>query len=122
MGGKTGINLKAGKNLVGSFHQPKGVFMDLKVLSTLSSREFAAGMAEVIKYGMIGNRTLYEKIVSQTKPLSYDSPSLLKLIRTCCIEKARLVQVDERDGIGRGRPSFTESWAHFRSCHRSRCW
>ena len=116
VGGKTGINLKAGKNLVGSFHQPKGVFMDLKVLSTLSSREFAAGMAEVIKYGMIGNRTLYEKLVSQTKPLSYDSPSLLKLIRTCCIEKARLVQADERemasDGGGRALLNLGHTFAH----------
>ena len=116
VGGKTGINLKAGKNLVGSFHQPKGVFMDLTVLSTLPSREFAAGMAEVIKYGMIGNRTLYEKIARQTKPLSYDSPSLLELIRTCCTEKARVVQADEKemasDGGGRALLNLGHTFAH----------
>ena len=116
VGGKTGINLEAGKNLVGSFHQPRGVFMDLEVLSTLPSREFAAGMAEVIKYGMIGNRTLYEKIAIQTKPLSYDSPSLFELIQTCCIEKARIVQADERemasDGGGRALLNLGHTFAH----------
>ena len=116
VGGKTGINLKAGKNLVGSFHQPKGVFMDLKVLSSLPSREFAAGMAEVIKYGMIGNRILYEKIATQSKPLCYDSTNLLELIRTCCIEKARIVQADERemalDGGGRALLNLGHTFAH----------
>ena len=75
VGGKTGINLVSGKNLVGAFHQPKGVFTDLKVLSTLPDREFSAGMAEVIKYGLIGNRILYDRILKLRTPLAQIAPN-----------------------------------------------
>ena len=62
VGGKTGINLHAGNNLVRAIHQPRNVFIDLKLLTTLPEREFSAGMAEVIKYGMLGNLSLYQEL------------------------------------------------------------
>ena len=113
---KTGINLVSGKNLVGAFHQPKGVFTDLKVLSTLPDREFSAGMAEVIKYGMIGNRILYDRILKLRTPLSANSPELLELILMCCSEKASVVQADEKenaDGLGgRALLNLGHTFAH----------
>ena len=116
VGGKTGINLVSGKNLVGAFHQPKGVFTDLKVLSTLPDREFSAGMAEVIKYGMIGNRILYDRILKLRTPLSANSPELLELILMCCSEKASVVQADEKenaDGLGgRALLNLGHTFAH----------
>ena len=69
VGEKTGINLSVGKNLVGAFHQPSRVIIDLNVLSTLPSREFSAGMAEVIKYGMLGNISLYQRLLALEEPL-----------------------------------------------------
>ena len=62
VGGKTGINLKAGKNLAGAFHQPRGVFIATDFLATLPPREFAAGMAEVIKYGLLGDAALFTQL------------------------------------------------------------
>ncbi len=100
VGGKTGINLVAGKNLVGAFHQPKGVFVDLHSLLSLPKREFSAGMAEIIKYGMLGNVALYGKLTSRTSPLSVSSPELTDVILSCCSDKARIVEQDERETSG----------------------
>jgi 3-dehydroquinate synthase len=97
VGGKTGINLKAGKNLVGAFHQPKAVFIDLECLKSLPKREFSAGMAEVIKYGLLGNKTLFKKLVSFSSPLHSKSEELPEIIETCCVDKAKIVEVDERE-------------------------
>lgn len=95
VGGKTGINLKAGKNLVGAFHQPKAVYISTEFLSTLPPREFAAGMAEVIKYGLLGDAALFQKL--ESAPLSVRSSELASVIRTCCALKARIVEADERE-------------------------
>jgi 3-dehydroquinate synthase len=62
VGGKTGINIAAGKNLVGAFHQPRAVFIATGLLATLPAREFAAGMAEVIKYGLLGDAELLAQL------------------------------------------------------------
>ncbi len=62
VGGKTGVNLAAGKNLAGAFHQPRGVFIATDVLGTLPAREFAAGMGEVIKYGLLGDEGLFASL------------------------------------------------------------
>jgi 3-dehydroquinate synthase len=94
VGGKTGINLAAGKNLVGSFHQPKVVFADTSILSTLPPREFAAGMAEVIKHALIADRALFVELETSA-PLSWKSPSLPKIIRRCVEIKAEVVAGDE---------------------------
>ncbi len=99
VGGKTGINLAVGKNLVGSFHQPKEVFIDLEVLKTLPQREFSAGMAEVIKYGMLGNRGLYDRLLALGKPLDSTSQELAEFVSICCSDKALIVQADELNNI-----------------------
>jgi len=95
VGGKTGINLKAGKNLVGAFHQPKAVFIATGLLETLPVREFAAGMAEVIKYGLLGDPALLAQL--EHTPLTLTSPELAQVIRACCAAKARIVEADERE-------------------------
>ena len=95
VGGKTGINLKAGKNLVGAFHQPRGVFVATDLLTTLPAREFAAGMAEVIKYGLLGDVRLFAQL--ETRPLTVTSSELAVVIHRCCAIKARVVEADERE-------------------------
>lgn len=93
VGGKTGINIPAGKNLVGAFHQPRAVYVATDLLRTLPAREFAAGMAEVIKYGLLGDAALFADL--ERAPLSVDSPALPSVIRRCCALKARIVEADE---------------------------
>jgi 3-dehydroquinate synthase len=100
VGGKTGINLKAGKNLVGAFHQPRGVFVATDMLATLPAREFAAGMAEVIKYGLLGDAELFMQL--ERKPLTVDSAELAAVIHRCCAIKARVVEADERETAKEG--------------------
>jgi 3-dehydroquinate synthase len=95
VGGKTGINIAAGKNLVGAFHQPKAVFIGTELLASLPRREFAAGMAEVIKSALLGDATLL-KALEQT-PLTVGSPELASVIRRCCALKAKIVESDERE-------------------------
>ncbi len=95
VGGKTGINLQAGKNLVGAFHQPSAVYISTQFLNTLPPREFAAGMAEVIKYGLLGDAALFRRI--ETNPLTARSAELPAVIRTCCALKAKIVEADERE-------------------------
>lgn len=96
VGGKTGVNLRAGKNLVGAFHQPDAVVADMALLSTLPLREFAAGMAEVIKYGLLGDSAFFEKLETAGK-LSWDSVELPDVVRRCCEIKAAVVVADERE-------------------------
>ena len=95
VGGKTGINLSAGKNLVGAFHQPRAVFIATDFLRTLPPREFAAGMAEVIKYGLLADVQLFDRLARD--PLAVGSPDLAKVIRRCCELKAAVVKADERE-------------------------
>lgn len=95
VGGKTGINIAAGKNLVGAFHQPRGVFIATELLATLPPREFAAGMAEVIKTGLLGDAELFAEL--ERAPLAATSPALAGVIRRCCALKAGVVAADERE-------------------------
>lgn len=96
VGGKTGINLSAGKNLVGAFYQPRAVFADMALLATLPPREFAAGMAEVIKYGLLGDAALFAEL-ERAGALAWDSPELPGVVRRCCEIKAAVVASDERE-------------------------
>lgn len=96
VGGKTGLNLSAGKNLVGAFYQPQAVFADMRLLSTLPPREFSAGMAEVIKYGLLGDAQLFEKL-ENAGTLAWDSPELPGIVKRCCEIKAQVVASDERE-------------------------
>ena len=97
VGGKTGVNLPEGKNLVGAFHQPKLVVADLDTLAKLPPREFAAGMAEVIKAGAIRDRALFERVVRGVKPGDAD---LEEIIEKCVAIKARIVERDEFETKG----------------------
>ena len=95
VGGKTGVNLTAGKNLAGAFHQPRGVYIATGLLATLPPREFAAGAAEVIKYGLLGDAALFEQLERTT--LVPGSRDLAGIIRRCCASKALIVEADERE-------------------------
>ena len=101
IGGKTGVNHPQGKNLIGAFHQPKFVLIDPNVLETLPSREFRAGMAEVIKYGVIWDQDLFQQLEAAERldELDYLSPELLQIILThSCQAKADVVSQDEKEG------------------------
>jgi 3-dehydroquinate synthase len=95
VGGKTGLNLSAGKNLVGAFHHPRAVFIATDFLQTLPAREFAAGAAEIIKYGLLGDPALFSRL--EQTALEPRSPDLPDVIRRCCEMKAAIVQADERE-------------------------
>jgi 3-dehydroquinate synthase len=97
VGGKTGVNLPEGKNLVGAFHQPKLVVADLDTLKTLPAREFAAGMAEVIKYGAIRDKALFDRVAKGVKP---DDADLDEIVEKCVATKARIVENDEFETKG----------------------
>lgn len=115
VGGKTGINLAAGKNLVGAFWQPKAVFICTEFLKTLPPREFNAGMAEVIKYGMLYDRALFDQLVALDKPLAWDHPELPGIIRRCCEIKAAIVKADEKETAksgGRALLNLGHTFAH----------
>ena len=101
VGGKTGINLAAGKNLVGHFHQPTAVFADTDLLATLPAREFAAGLAEVIKHGIIADAALFGQL-ERHSPLTWEHPLLPGLIRRCVEIKAAVVAGDERETSAQG--------------------
>lgn len=113
LGGKTGVNLKSGKNLVGAFHQPRGVFISTGLLATLPAREFAAGMAEVIKTALIGDGPLFIEL-ERARLVAGDS-RLPRVVRLCCALKARVVEADERelahDG-GRALLNLGHTFAH----------
>ncbi|KAF0093636.1 MAG: 3-dehydroquinate synthase [Puniceicoccaceae bacterium 5H] len=96
VGGKTGINLAAGKNLVGAFWQPKAVFCDLAFLDELPAREFSAGMAEVIKYGLLDDVELFEYL-ERLDRLHSRHAALTGIVRRCCEIKARIVEEDETE-------------------------
>ncbi len=100
VGGKTGINLAAGKNLVGAFHQPKEVYIATSLLQTLPEREFAAGMAEVIKYGLLHDAALFAEL--EKNPLTVQGESLSAVVRRCCEIKAEIVAADERETAKEG--------------------
>jgi 3-dehydroquinate synthase len=97
VGGKTGVNLPEGKNLVGAFHQPKLVVADLDTLKTLPATEFAAGMAEVIKYGAIRDKALFDRVAKGVKP---DDKDLDEIVEKCVTIKARIVEKDEFETKG----------------------
>ena len=114
VGGKTGINLPEGKNLVGAFWQPKAVFIDAGILQTLPKREFAAGMAEVIKYGMLYDAQLFGDLENYSG-LDATSPELPAVIRRCCAIKAKIVADDEKETAasgGRALLNLGHTFAH----------
>jgi len=98
VGGKTGVDIPEGKNLVGAFYQPRCVYIDSQVLSTLPESELLNGLAEVIKYGVIYDRTFFEFLENRRQDiLALELPVLEEVIATCCAIKADVVEKDERE-------------------------
>lgn len=101
VGGKTAINHPLGKNMIGAFYQPRLVLADLDTLTTLPAREFSAGMAEVIKYGLIDDLAFFEWLEENVGHLmARDSEALTYAVERCCRNKARVVAQDERETAG----------------------
>ena len=113
VGGKVGVNLKAGKNLVGAFHQPRFVLCDLGTLSTLPEREYRAGLAEVIKYGIIFDAALFARIENDLpKLLRRDAKTLAGIVARCCEIKAAVVARDETESGQRAILNFGHTIGH----------
>ena len=113
VGGKVGVNLKAGKNLVGAFHQPRLVLCDLDTLKTLPMREFRAGLAEVIKYGIIYDAQLFENLERNLDKLLRREPKVLAdVIARCCEIKAEVVAQDETESGLRAILNFGHTIGH----------
>ncbi|MDZ4694012.1 MAG: 3-dehydroquinate synthase [Deltaproteobacteria bacterium] len=113
VGGKTAVDLNAGKNLVGAFHQPRGVFCDLNFLDTLPAREIAAGMAEVVKAGLIADAPLFERIEAETlvNP-ELSRAQLERFIADSVRVKIAVVCSDERESAGRAILNFGHTVGH----------
>jgi 3-dehydroquinate synthase len=113
VGGKVGVNLKAGKNLVGAFHQPRLVLCDLGTLRTLPSREFRAGIAEIIKYGIIHDASLFEYVERRLPQLLRQDPKTLSaVVARCCEIKAEVVGQDETESAMRAILNFGHTIGH----------
>jgi 3-dehydroquinate synthase len=113
VGGKTGINLPEGKNLVGAFHQPVAVWADLGVLNTLPPRELAAGLAEVIKYGPIADLDFLAWLEAHMDALVARDPSALAVaVRRSCEIKAAVVAADEQEADLRAILNFGHTFGH----------
>jgi 3-dehydroquinate synthase len=114
VGGKTGINLPEGKNLVGAFYQPELVLADLETLKTLPPREFRAGLAEVVKYGIIYDRAFFEELEHELERLSEvaNAELLARVVGRCCEIKAEVVAQDEREGGLRAILNFGHTVGH----------
>jgi len=113
VGGKVGVNLKAGKNLVGAFYQPRFVLCDLEALNTLPEREFRAGLGEVIKYGIIYDAGLFRRLErDMAKVLKRDALVLSAIVARCCEIKAEVVRQDETEGGLRAILNFGHTIGH----------
>jgi 3-dehydroquinate synthase len=113
VGGKTGVNLRAGKNLVGAFYQPRLVLCDTDTLKTLPDREFRAGLAEVIKYGIIYDARLFVTLErGLERILRLDEKSLVPIIARCCEIKADVVSQDETETGLRAILNFGHTIGH----------
>jgi len=113
VGGKTGVNRPLGKNMVGAFYQPKCVLADCDTLGTLPDRELKAGLAEVIKYGLINNREFLDWLdANLDNLLARDPGALAYAIRVSCEEKAAIVAMDEREGSIRAILNLGHTFGH----------
>ena len=113
VGGKTGVNHDAGKNLIGAFYQPKLVLIDVAALRSLPRRELIAGLAEVIKYGIISDRYLFELLEQNLeKILALDRELLTQVIVRSCENKVRVVEADEREDDYRAVLNFGHTIGH----------
>lgn len=113
VGGKVGVNLSAGKNLVGAFHQPSLVVADIKTLKSLPARQIRAGLAEVVKYGMIADRELFAFVETHLDAiLRAEEEPLTHLVARSCEIKAHVVEQDEREEGVRAILNFGHTVGH----------
>ncbi len=113
VGGKVGVNLKAGKNLVGAFYQPRLVLCDLATLATLPLREYRSGLAEVIKYGIIYDLAFFERLEKHLEKLLAREPqSLVSAVARCCEIKSDVVGADETESGLRAILNFGHTIGH----------
>jgi 3-dehydroquinate synthase len=113
VGGKTGVNLKSGKNLVGAFYQPRLVLCDLATFKTLPKREYLSGLAEVIKYGIIYDAALFARLEQDLpKLLKRDPATLAEIVARCCEIKADVVGQDETESGLRAILNFGHTIGH----------
>ena len=113
VGGKTGVDMQEGKNLVGAFWQPKHVLVDIKTLETLPARELKAGLAEVVKYGVILDESFFVELLNNTERIKkIDSCFFVEMIAKCCVYKAEIVKKDEKETGLRGILNFGHTFGH----------
>lgn len=113
VGGKTGVNHALGKNMIGAFHQPNCVLIDVDSLNTLPANELAAGVAEVIKYGLICDLPFFDWLEANIQSLNNkDTQALIYAIETSCLNKARVVALDEREGGIRAILNLGHTFGH----------
>ncbi len=112
VGGKTGINSKYGKNLVGAFHQPKLVLADLDVFETLPQRQFASGFAEVVKYGLIDDEDFFFWLEENLSEILSGGPARAEAIARSCQAKAHFVIADEYEGGVRALLNLGHTFGH----------
>ncbi|MGB1198653.1 MAG: 3-dehydroquinate synthase [Thalassotalea sp.] len=113
VGGKTAVNHPLGKNMIGAFYQPKAVIIDCDSLHTLPAREFNAGMAEVIKYGILGDAQFFQWLEDNTANIKAGEQStLIEMIEICCQCKADIVAQDEKEGGIRALLNLGHTFGH----------
>jgi len=112
VGGKTGINSPHGKNLIGAFHQPKLVLADLSTLGTLPPRQFAAGYAEVVKYGLIDDEPFFFWLEEHFDEIVAGGPARTEMVAHCCAAKARFVLADEHETGVRALLNLGHTFGH----------
>ena len=113
VGGKTGINHPGGKNLIGAFHQPNAVIGDTDTLRTLPPRELSAGLAEVLKHGLLADRDYFERMVASIESIrAHDSSALAAAIAGSCEIKASIVARDERESGERALLNLGHTFGH----------
>lgn len=113
VGGKTAIDHPRGKNLIGAFHQPRLVLIDVETLTTLPRREFLAGLAEVVKYGVAMDQAFFRFLEQHSGPvLEMDRDSLVRIILRCCELKARVVEQDEKESGLRAILNYGHTLGH----------
>jgi 3-dehydroquinate synthase len=113
VGGKTAVNHPMGKNMIGAFHQPQAVLIDLNTLHSLPARELAAGLAEVIKYGLISDEPFYRWLQRQSpRLLAREEAAFAEAIERSCSNKASVVAADEREGGARAILNLGHTFGH----------
>ncbi len=119
VGGKTGINHPLGKNMIGAFYQPQAVLIDIDSLATLPARELSAGLAEVIKYGLIGDAPFLAWLETNIHDLrALDQAALTAAIERSCAAKARIVAADEREAGLRATLNLGHTFGHAIETHQ----